>query len=107
MVEGEPFVFDDSFEHEAWNKDDNHSRIVLIFDIWHPDLTPKEVKFLTFLQNTSMRAAKRATSGGGTGGGDGSAASERSDDNFFSVIDAARSVPVDASAIWSNEFNAN
>ena len=107
VVEGEPFVFDDSFEHEAWNKDNTQSRIVLIFDVWHPDLTPKEVKFLTFLQNTSMRAAKRATSSSASGDGGHDPTSDWSDDNFFSVIDAARSVPVDASAIWSSEFNAN
>lgn len=33
--EGELLVFDDSFEHEAWN-DSDHERIVLMFDIPNP-----------------------------------------------------------------------
>jgi aspartyl/asparaginyl beta-hydroxylase (cupin superfamily) len=41
-VEGKAIVFDDSFEHEAWN-DGNSARITLVFDIWHPDLTQREV----------------------------------------------------------------
>jgi len=39
--EGEPFVFDDTIEHEALNPSD-HLRVGMIFDIWHPDLTPGE-----------------------------------------------------------------
>lgn len=38
---GEAFVFDDTIEHEAMNPSDQ-LRIVLIFDVWHPDLTPVE-----------------------------------------------------------------
>lgn len=38
---GEAFVFDDTIEHEAMNPADR-LRIVLIFDIWHPDLSPAE-----------------------------------------------------------------
>jgi len=34
-------VFDDTFEHEASNESDQE-RIVLIFSIWHPDLSPAE-----------------------------------------------------------------
>ena len=43
--EGRCLVFDDSFEHEAWNRTEDH-RIVLIVDVWHPDLTPVEIAFL-------------------------------------------------------------
>ena len=38
---GNPIVFDDSFEHEAINPS-NEDRIVLIFSIWHPDLSIEE-----------------------------------------------------------------
>jgi aspartate beta-hydroxylase len=38
---GECLVFDDSFVHEAWN-DSDHTRVVLIFDIWNPHLTEIE-----------------------------------------------------------------
>ncbi|NVJ59684.1 MAG: aspartyl/asparaginyl beta-hydroxylase domain-containing protein [Gammaproteobacteria bacterium] len=41
-----PLVFDDSFLHEAWNKS-NEARVVLIVDIWHPDLTEQERVFLS------------------------------------------------------------
>lgn len=40
-TEGEAFIFDDTIEHEASNPSD-HLRIVLIFDIWHPDLSDIE-----------------------------------------------------------------
>jgi aspartate beta-hydroxylase len=43
--EGRCLVFDDSLEHEAWNHA-LESRIVLIIDFWHPDLTATEIAFL-------------------------------------------------------------
>ena len=48
-VAGECVLFDDSCEHEAWHRGDR-TRIVLVFDVWHPDLTDKEVQFLSMLQ---------------------------------------------------------
>lgn len=47
--EGKCYVFDDSFEHEAWH-DGASTRIVLIFDVWHPDFSDEEIKFLSYLQ---------------------------------------------------------
>ena len=38
---GKVVIFDDSFEHEAINPS-NEDRIVLIFSIWHPDLSTDE-----------------------------------------------------------------
>ncbi len=38
---GKAFVFDDTFEHEAWN-DSDAPRAVLILDIWSPYLSPVE-----------------------------------------------------------------
>ncbi len=43
--EGEPFAFDDTIEHEARNTSDA-PRIVLIFDVWNPHLTPEEQAML-------------------------------------------------------------
>jgi len=37
VQEGKCVVFDDSWEHEAWNDGDG-TRVVLILDVWHPDL---------------------------------------------------------------------
>lgn len=42
---GESLVFDDSFEHEAWNKGDS-LRAVLILEAWHPDLRESERELL-------------------------------------------------------------
>lgn len=42
-VEGEPWVFDDTIEHEAMNPTDR-LRVILIVDTWHPDLSPAERK---------------------------------------------------------------
>ena len=38
---GKAWVFDDTMEHEAWNRSDQ-SRFVLIFDIWRPELSDEE-----------------------------------------------------------------
>jgi aspartyl/asparaginyl beta-hydroxylase (cupin superfamily) len=38
---GEAFVFDDTIEHEAMNPSEE-LRVVFIFDVWHPDLSPVE-----------------------------------------------------------------
>jgi len=40
-VEGETVLFDDSIEHEAWNAS-NLARIVLILDVWRPELSLEE-----------------------------------------------------------------
>jgi aspartyl/asparaginyl beta-hydroxylase (cupin superfamily) len=40
-VEGTPFAFDDTIEHEAWN-DSDELRAVLICDVWNPHLTSAE-----------------------------------------------------------------
>jgi aspartate beta-hydroxylase len=39
--EGELVVFDDSIEHEAWNNS-NELRVILLFDIWRPELSLDE-----------------------------------------------------------------
>src|SRR5437764_5876108 len=49
--EGKLFIFDDTIEHEAWN-DSNEDRVVLIFDIWRPELSARERDELTALLST-------------------------------------------------------
>ena len=46
--EGKLFIFDDTIEHEAWN-DSSEDRVVLIFDIWRPELSEQERRELTAL----------------------------------------------------------
>jgi aspartyl/asparaginyl beta-hydroxylase (cupin superfamily) len=45
---GETLIFDDSIEHEAWNSSDR-LRVVLLFDIWRPELTEEERKLVATL----------------------------------------------------------
>lgn len=40
-IEGRAFAFDDTIEHEAWNRSGRH-RAVLILDCWNPHLSPAE-----------------------------------------------------------------
>jgi aspartyl/asparaginyl beta-hydroxylase (cupin superfamily) len=46
--EGKLFIFDDTIEHEAWN-DSGEDRVVLIFDIWRPELSEQERSEVTAL----------------------------------------------------------
>mmetsp|Transcript_16257 Transcript_16257/g.24491 ORF Transcript_16257/g.24491 Transcript_16257/m.24491 type:complete len:369 (-) Transcript_16257:108-1214(-) len=115
LIPGKCIIFDDSFLHEAQNRacrsavgdGDPHSvgpRVVLIFDIWHPDLTAEEIKFLEFLDNAKMKAVKKYTeiiqnassstvSGPSTGHSDDSS-------TFVSVILKAKGTHVDEKKIW-------
>ena len=44
---GKMFVWDDSFDHEVWHFHPlNQSRLILIFDILHPDLTENQIAAL-------------------------------------------------------------
>ncbi len=40
---GKVLVFDDTFAHSAWNTSDE-TRSCLIWDVWHPDMTPLEIE---------------------------------------------------------------
>jgi len=39
--EGTAWVFDDTIEHEAWNRS-NETRVILLFEVWRPELTNEE-----------------------------------------------------------------
>jgi aspartyl/asparaginyl beta-hydroxylase (cupin superfamily) len=39
---GQPVFFDDSFEHKVWNRT-KQERVLLLFDLWHPDLHEEEI----------------------------------------------------------------
>ena len=59
---GEALIFNDTIEHEAWN-DSDQLRVVLIFDIWHPDLSPDEQVMVASL----MAATTEFLGGSATG----------------------------------------
>ena len=37
---GELLIFDDSYEHEVWNRHPTDVRVVLLIRFWHPDIAP-------------------------------------------------------------------
>uniref|UniRef100_W8AKP8 Aspartyl/asparaginyl beta-hydroxylase n=1 Tax=Ceratitis capitata TaxID=7213 RepID=W8AKP8_CERCA len=45
-TEGEFLIFDDSFEHEVWHNGTSF-RLVLIVDVWHPDLSVHQRRTLS------------------------------------------------------------
>jgi tetratricopeptide (TPR) repeat protein len=40
-TEGKAWAFDDTIEHEAWNRSDR-TRVILLFDVWRPELSDEE-----------------------------------------------------------------
>ena len=115
VAAGEPFVFDDSFEHEAWH-DGLETRITLICDIWHPDLTDREVRFLSGLQKSKLRAEKnrsaaaskardeRASAGMGGDvavGQDKGAVIDDECDDFFALLQKTRGMSGDDNKWWT------
>ncbi|CAJ1381356.1 unnamed protein product [Effrenium voratum] len=82
---GHAFVWDHSYEHEAWHEG-TETRLVLIVDIWHPDLRDAEVKFLGTLQSCRLRAGKTLAE-----------MEERSleEATYFEIVEKARSLLTD------------
>ena len=84
---GEAYVFDDSFEHEAWH-DGKDTRVILIADFWHFDLTNDEIKLLEMLQNARMKFEKNIS------------AKDPDRDNFYSVIEDSKDI-LDGTDWWT------
>jgi aspartyl/asparaginyl beta-hydroxylase (cupin superfamily) len=47
-VTGKAWAFDDSIDHEAWN-DSDETRVILLFDVWRPELSATERTLVTQL----------------------------------------------------------
>ncbi len=45
-IEGKAWVFDDTIEHEAWNRS-SETRVILLFEIWRPELTEEERRLVS------------------------------------------------------------
>lgn len=58
---GKAWVFDDTIEHEAWN-DSGQLRVVLIFDIWHPQLSQAERSLISAM-SAGINAFTRSAGG--------------------------------------------
>ena len=54
---GKPFFFDDCFLHRVWNHNEHDKRVLLLFDLWHPELEKEEIEAIkdmfAFLQASS------------------------------------------------------
>jgi aspartate beta-hydroxylase len=60
-VRGKAWIFDDTIEHEAWNAS-AETRVVLIFDIWRPELTADERDLVSaLLEAVDTFDGRRAT----------------------------------------------
>ena len=59
-VRGEAWAFDDSINHEAWNSS-GEDRVILLFDVWRPELDPDECVMVKALLEavTGLRDAAR------------------------------------------------
>ena len=55
--EGELIIFDDSMEHEAWNRSDRQ-RIILLFEIWRPEIGEADREALTLLLEAANISAE-------------------------------------------------
>lgn len=60
--EGRALLFDDSFEHEVWNRGTG-TRLVLIIDVWHPDLTPAQILAIRYADMPLIRTAYEVAAG--------------------------------------------
>lgn len=58
-VEGKAWLFDDTIEHEAWNRSDR-TRVILLFEVWRPELSEAERELVA-----AMFAAIQRTRGPG------------------------------------------
>lgn len=67
-IEGQPMMFDDTFQHEAWNRS-ALPRVVLLMDCWSPYLTPVEKDALRAFVGVvnGLRLASRQAEGGTAG----------------------------------------
>eukprot|EP00756_Hemistasia_phaeocysticola_P045691 Hpha_TRINITY_DN19439_c0_g1::TRINITY_DN19439_c0_g1_i1::g.45818::m.45818/K00476/ASPH; aspartate beta-hydroxylase len=89
-----PLVFDDSFLHHAVNGSKVSSRLVLIADLWHPDLSDDEVDLLALMQNLHERTLQRhAVEIEEEFGDDDDDDDDISDFNFYSVLRRSSKAP--------------
>ena len=89
LVQDECIIFDDSFNHEAWY-DGTGTRINLILDFWHPELTDDEVKFFSMLLKSKLKGDKII--------------SEKisNDDHLYAIIDKTKDILKSNDDWWVN-----
>jgi len=63
--EGKMIVFDDSYEHEAANLSETQERVILLIDVWHPDLHQAEINEIQGMFSKLEQMIKMRKSSGG------------------------------------------
>jgi len=56
-TEGRCNIFNDFWEHEVWNRT-NADRLVLLIDLWHPDITLRERRLFEAIHWISEQHAR-------------------------------------------------
>jgi aspartyl/asparaginyl beta-hydroxylase (cupin superfamily) len=51
--EGKCLVFDDTYLHEVKNENKEKQRVILLLDIWHPDLKSEEIQAIHTMFNSA------------------------------------------------------
>jgi aspartate beta-hydroxylase len=72
-------IFDDSFNHEAWY-DGDQTRINLIVDFWHPELSDEEVKFFSMLLKSKLKGDRMISE------------KMSNDDHLYSIIEKTKDI---------------
>ena len=82
-------IFDDSFNHEAWH-DGDQTRINLILDFWHPELTNEELKFFQMLLKSKLKGDRIISE------------KMNNDDHLYSIIEKTKDILKTNDDWWVN-----
>ena len=62
---GKAMVLDDAYNHQVWNETDE-KRVILLVDLWHPDVTPQEKEDVVALFQHAQKQGWWTASDGGS-----------------------------------------
>ena len=82
-------IFDDSFNHEGWH-DGPATRINLIVDFWHPELSDHEVKFFAMLLKSKLKGDRIIS------------AKVKNEDHLYSIIEKTKGMIKSNDDWWVN-----
>jgi aspartate beta-hydroxylase len=82
-------IFDDSFNHEAWY-DGKETRINLIVDLWHPELSDDEVKFFSMLLKSKLKGERIISE------------KQDNDDHLYAIINKTKDILKSNDDWWVN-----
>lgn len=89
LRQDECIIFDDSFNHEAWHEGPQ-TRINLILDFWHPELTNEELKFFQMLLKSKLKGDRIISD------------KMNNDDHLYSIIEKTKDILKTNDDWWVN-----